>query len=309
MYVIESIYLCRVVDCNPREGLENLKSIVAFLVINQIKELPIASIRSVLENSDSEIRVGYLNDIDIEGLDISSRVKFVRLRPLPDLELQGVYKDFSESLFYQIVQLKWQLLETLFLQDFDIIIYSDLDVIWISNPVDALQRVFSQDSGVAVQIQSFTTDPSDPKLCMGFVAFRNVEASRSIVTACKEIHLESLKSNYLTGDDDVITKYYSDNNYTSKIRLLPQSTFPVGSLLNLFTTRPTFPGLGAPKPYIFHLNYVVGLQNKRLMLRVLGKKFKIKTQGLIFWRVLITVKYIRIIVSGVKKQLLFLLKF
>lgn len=285
-----------------------MKSVVAFLVINQIEELPIASIRSVLETSDSEIRVGYLNNDDIQGLDISSRVKFVQLRPLPDLDLQGVYKDFSESLFYQIVQLKWQLLETLFAQDFDIIIYSDLDVIWISDPIGALQRVFSQNSDIAVQIQSFTTDPSDPKLCMGFVAFRNIAASHSIVAACKEMHLQSLKLYSHTGDDDVITKYYSDNNYTSKIHLLPQSTFPVGSLLNLFTTRPVFPGLGAPRPYIFHLNYVVGLQNKRIMLRVLGKKFNIKTQGLTHWRFLVTVKHIRIMASGVKKQLLFLLK-
>ena len=285
-----------------------MKSVVAFLVINQIKELPIASIRSVLESSESEIRVGYLNKNDIQGLDISSRIEFVQLRPLPDLNLQGVYKDFSESLFYQIVQLKWQLLETLFATDFDIVIYSDLDVIWISDPIGALQRVFSQNSGVAVQIQSFTTDPSNPKLCMGFVAFRNVATSHNIVAACKEIHLQSLKSDSHTGDDDVITKYYSDNNYTSEIQLLPQTTFPVGSLLNLFITRPVFPGLTAPKPYIFHLNYVVGLQNKRIMLRVLGVKFKIKTRGLPHWRFLITVKHIRIMASGVKKQLLSLMK-
>ena len=90
-----------------------MKTVVTFLVINQIEELPVASIQSVLDNSESEIRVGYLNEQDINNLKISSRVQFIRLQPIPNLDLSGVYKDFSETLFYQIVQLKWQLIETL----------------------------------------------------------------------------------------------------------------------------------------------------------------------------------------------------
>lgn len=282
---------------------------VAFLVINQIAELPVASIRSVLNNSDSNIRVGYLNDQDIEGLALSPRIEFIRLNPLPNFDFYGVYKDFSESLFYQIVQLKWQLLEILLDSDFELIIYSDLDVIWLSNPVTSLENVFIQDSNVQVQIQSFTSDPSDPKLCMGFVAFRNSSSSREIVAACKKIHVDSLESDPKFGDDDAVTKFYSESKMTPKILLLPQSTFPVGSLLNLYSTRPIYPGLAAPKPFIFHVNYVVGLQNKRIMLRLLRRRFDFEISGLSHWILLLYMKRLRFIFSKAKKRLFFELKF
>jgi hypothetical protein len=282
-----------------------LRSIVAFLVINKIDELPIASIRSVLENSSAPIRVGYLNEQDIVGLNLSPRVEFIKLKPLPDIDLKGEYKDFSDSLFYQIVQLKWQLIETLFELDYECIIYTDLDVIWFSDPIPSLEAVFAQDSKVALQIQSFTSDPSNPKLCMGFVAFRNAEATHNIVSECKEIHVKSLKNYSKFGDDDAVTKYFVENNMTDQIRLLPQSTFPVGSLLNLYATVPIFPGLAAPTPYIFHLNYVVGLQNKRIMMRLLKKRMLVKTVGLNHWQVLLILKRLRFISSKIKKQKFF----
>jgi len=280
-----------------------LKTVVTFLVINQIEELPVASIQSVLDNSESEIRVGYLNEQDIYNLKISSRVQFIRLQPIPNLDLSGVYKDFSETLFYQIVQLKWQLIETLLDQEFDVVIYSDLDVIWVSNPVPSLLNVFTCDSEVAIQIQSFTTEPDNPRLCMGFVAFRNSLHTREIVSSCKQNHTEMIKVNSHVGDDDVITKYYVENNCVSKIRLLPQSTFPVGSFLNLYATRPIFPGLSSPKPYIFHLNYVVGLRNKRIMLRLFKRRFEFNTYGMKHWVILLAVKRLRFIFSLAAKQL------
>ena len=162
-----------------------------------------------------------------------------------------------------------------------------------------------QDSNVQVQIQSFTSDPSDPKLCMGFVAFRNSSATREIVAACKKIHVQSLEKNSKFGDDDAVTKFYIENKMTSKIFLLPQSTFPVGSLLNLHSTRPVYPGLAAPKPFIFHLNYVVGLQNKRIMLRLLNRRFDFEISGLNHWILLLYMKKLRIIFSKIKRKLFF----
>jgi hypothetical protein len=291
------------------ERLRILKTVVAFLVINQIEELPVVSIQSVLDNSETEIRVGYLNEQDVNHLKISPRVKFIKLQPIPSLVLSGAYKDFSETLFYQIVQLKWQLIETLLDHEFEVVVYSDLDVIWVSNPLPSLLNVFAHDSEVAIQIQSFTTEPDNPRLCMGFVAFRNSLHTREIVSTCKQIHTEMLKVNSHLGDDDVITRYYLENNCVSKIRLLPQSTFPVGSFLNLYATRPIFPGLSSPKPYIFHLNYVVGLQNKRIMLRLFSRKFELKTYGMRHWIILLAVKRLRFIFSLATKKLMALKKF
>ena len=282
-----------------------MKTIVAFLVINQIPELPRTSIRSVLENSNSDICVGYLNEEDIVGLDLSARISFQKLNALPNVDFSGSYRDFSENLFYQIVQMKWQLIEFLLSSQCELVIYSDLDVIWLRNPVTAIQESLKLNQNLSLLIQSFTSDPSKPKLCMGFVAFRNSDISRQIVADCKKLHSELILTNPQLGDDDVVTSYFVESSYDSQIQLLPQSTFPVGSLLNLYTTKPRFPGLSSPEPYIFHLNYVVGLQNKRLMLRLLKKHYSstIHTNGLSTWRFLLLLKQLRIILWKAKKRL------
>lgn len=281
-----------------------MKSVVSFLVINQIPELPKVAIQSVLECSDSDICIGYLNDEDIEGLDFSERVKFQRLAALPNQNLSGRYRDFSETLFYEIVQLKWQLLERMIKSDYELIIYSDLDVIWLRNPIPSIQRTFQSNHQISVLIQSFTSDPSEPRLCMGFIAFTNSESARHVVSDCKKLHLEMSQTNPQLGDDDVVTQYFVESENRLCMQLLPQTTFPVGSLLNLYTTRPLFPGLNAPEPYIFHLNYVVGLQNKRIMLRLLKKHYapRIHTYGLFSWRMLILLKRLRLISWKLKKK-------
>lgn len=282
-----------------------MKTIVAFLVINQIPELPTAAIQSVLDHSDANICVGYLNEEDIVGLDLSPRISFRKLSSTSNLEMSGSYRDFSENLFYQIVQLKWQLLDLLLSDEFETIIYSDLDVIWLQNPITSINTIFNLNEDTSVLIQSFTSDPSQPRLCMGFVAFKKSDFSKRLVRDCKALHSELILSDSKIGDDDVVTKYFMDSSNRSKIQSLPQSTFPVGSLLNLYTSRPRFPGLSAPKPYIFHLNYVVGLQNKRIMLRLLKRHYApmIHTKGLPAWRLLVLVKRLRII-SWKLKQIL-----
>lgn len=282
-----------------------MKTIVAFLVINQIPELPTAAIQSVLDHSDANICVGYLNEEDIVGLDLSPRIRFRKLSSTSNLEMSGSYRDFSENLFYQIVQLKWQLLDLLLSDEFETIIYSDLDVIWLQNPITSINTIFNLNEDTSVLIQSFTSDPSQPRLCMGFVAFKKSDFSKRLVRDCKVLHSELILSDSKIGDDDVVTKYFMESSNRSKIQSLPQSTFPVGSLLNLYTSRPRFPGLSAPKPYIFHLNYVVGLQNKRIMLRLLKRHYAptIHTKGLPAWRLLVLLKRLRII-SWKLKQIL-----
>lgn len=282
-----------------------MKTIVAFLVINQIPELPKAAIQSVLEHSDSDICVGYLNEQDIAGLDFSDRVSFQKLVALPNQVLNGKYRDFSENLFYQIVRLKWQLIETLLVSQYELVLYSDLDVIWLRNPIAPIQDALHSNSDVSLLIQSFTSDPSQPKLCMGFVAFRNCDVSRQIVAKCKNLHAEMILLSPQLGDDDVVTKYFVESGFNSQIQLLPQSTFPVGSLLNLYITKPRFPGLSSPEPYIFHLNYVVGLQNKRIMLRLLKRRFKLRIgiRGMPSWFLLLSLKRLRNNLWLIKRKL------
>jgi hypothetical protein len=242
---------------------------ICYLLINQIEELPNISISSALEATGSDIYVGFVREIDILKLPKSPRLHYIWLSQGEDsVQGNGGYSDFSSIEFYQIVQFKWRLFSEMLNLSFTHIIYSDFDIVWSRDPIPALLQSFETSKDLEIQIQSFTSDPNLPKLCMGFLAFRNSSEVRNLFKLCEEMHHDSIKVNPMKGDDEIITELFTSLNRPKYIRELPQSTFPVGSLLNLYITTPRMPGLKAPAPYIFHSNYVIGLENKRLMTRL-----------------------------------------
>jgi hypothetical protein len=103
---------------------------------------------------------------------------------------------------------------------------------------------------------------------MGFVAFRMGAYFDQLMNNASRMHSEMLKTNRRTGDDDVITEIYTSQIFPKEIQLLPQMTFPVGNLLNLFSKRDEFPGLKPFAPYIFHANFVVGIRRKLLITKI-----------------------------------------
>ena len=282
-------------------------SVIGFLVVNRNSDLPYLSILSALKNSDSNICIGFIREVDIIGLPSSSRISFVKLDP----EAVGIvaqeqkYMDFSTVEFYKIVQLKWQLLEKLIQTKYDYVFYSDFDVIWLKNPILEIIQSFKISDELHVMIQSFTTTPSEIRLCMGFVAFRNSQVSRDFLTAAKNLHSQLFLDNQRIGDDDVVTRIYRDANQPRWMRELPQATFPVGSLLNLFSKKNSFPGLSAPIPYIFHANYVVGLRNKRIIMYLILKRFSQIPISVTYFRfvTLVILKRFKYFIARKKKQL------
>ena len=236
-----------------------------------MEALPLIAITSAFERTKAEILIGYLNESDLPALPVNIRVQLIKLENTKELGLDnssGSYSDFSEDDFYRIVQLKWQLLQRVLELDFDFVIYSDTDIYWNIDPIDELSSVFNLRAEVSVQIQSFTDLLSHPKLCMGFVAFRNSEVTNEFLAECKQRHLSHSMSSGRIGDDDIVTQYYLENNFPQFIQELPQTTFPVGRMLNLYNVKSKYPGLPSPEPFIFHANYVVGLRNKIILMKI-----------------------------------------
>ena len=248
------------------------RTAVCLLVINRIVELPGLAVESILRNSQSDIYVGYINHDDVKDLPIDSRITYLNIgkqtfsnfEPSPD----SIYKDFSKKSFFILVQYKWTLLLRMLELDHEYIVYSDLDVIWVADAAKEIQNSFDQMKFSNVFIQNFTSSPFSPKLCMGFAGFRKTESVKDFLERASKVHSSELELNSHFGDDDVMTKLYIEDGLPISIQQLPQSTFPVGNLLNLYSSKLVFPGLTPPKPFIFHSNYVVGLRNKRLMSRL-----------------------------------------
>jgi len=273
--------------------------LVCLLVVNKIDDLPVIAVQSILEFSESDILIGYIDERDLQKLPKNSRISFVNLQSQDSQIRNGTnqpkyYSDWNDQNFYEIIKLKWELLIYALSLNYSFIIYSDIDVIWLSDAAQVIQATFKKRNYLNLQIQSFTYASSSPKLCMGFIALRSNEYSEQILLQAKKRHWAEAKNNPRVGDDEIITLLYEELGYPYQFLELPQFRFPVGEGLNLLK-KSRFPGLNMPTPYIFHANYVVGLRNKRLLLRLalsrkLRRKFKVRMS--IYWFFVLVLKQV-----------------
>lgn len=281
-----------------------LRGAVCFLVINQIDELPRASISSALLNSDLPVIVGYTSETDIAPLrDLP--VQFRKINQVQAPVKSGQYAAFDQDDFYRIVMNKWELLIQN-LPEFDYLIYSDIDVLWIRDAASEIKKIFKNLPEKQVVIQSFGDDEVLPNLCMGFVGFRNSSITLEFLSNAKRVHAEQIVANPRIGDDDIATEIFRQSKYTDWLHRLSSVYFPVGNTFNLFTTKPVFPGLNSPTPFIFHLNYVVGLDNKRLMLKILSKanpSWKIESKLSFSWRIRLKLRRFKFLAGSIRKSI------
>ena len=261
---------------------------VIFLVINHIPDLPELAINSVLRYSDSHIYIGTVGEIGRESLPKSNRISYIDLTQdaiaLGITTDKGQYESFEKDDFFSLVQLKWALLSKVSQESkCEFLIYNDIDVFWLRPLLPDLVAAFENSNGIEMMIQHFSWVPGQPQLCMGFVSFKTGIYFDHLISSASDLHAQMLRVNPRTGDDDVITELYRSNGFPAEIQLLPQTTFPVGNLLNLFSKRDEFPGLQPFKPYLFHANFVVGLRKKLLLTRIVFKLLNLRLSP-ITWR-------------------------
>ncbi len=254
----------------------SLTGAVCVLLVNRIPVMPRISIGSILATTSQPIYLGFVNPYDVEEFKDNPRVILVDLSEeyrMLDLYIDGhSYTGWTNDVFFRIVQLKWSLLNRVLQLDFDFVIYSDLDVIWQLDAYLEMSRSFMARPDISIQIQSFTRNLDQPRLCMGFVAFRNDVNSRDFIRESARRHRRELQIDPRVGDDDIATLLYNEYKFPTWVHELPQTTFPVGVSLNLFRGKPIFPGLISQEPFIFHANFVVGLRNKILLMKVFLNK-------------------------------------
>jgi hypothetical protein len=280
-------------------------SVVCLLVVNFMSDLPRIAVESILHSSDSNIVVGYLDERDISHLPKHDRIEYLLLDS-SRLKINGGsnYQDFDQDSFYSIVQLKWNLIDTLLRRPHGTLIYTDTDVCWVRNPVYTIENGFRTQPKTLAFVQSFTENIDEPRLCMGFAAFRVCQETISLVRICSDTHTEMARKLGRIGDDEVITEIYKLPEYQDRIKELPQSTFPLGNMINLYGRKQIFPGISSPKPYIFHANFVIGLRNKNLLLnRFLFHVRSVHFQMSFSQTILISVKALRLRLSRIRKKL------
>ena len=259
--------------------LKESKVCICFLVVNDVLELPKLAISSALATTDKSVQiyVGYIYKNDCASLPLDNRIQYLDLGNSSKYEINrefnGKYSAFDREEFYQIVQLKWSLIQKTLDEKFDFIVYSDTDVIWLKDPIMSIEKAFKKYEEIELFTQSDTRSIDYLVPCMGFVAIRNSKRMKLLIEECKELHELRRSSNKYIGDDEIMKEILEKYHQPEWFRELPQMTFPIGAMYGLFKRKLHFPNLLTPEPYIFHANYVNGLVNKRMLLRlVMGRK-------------------------------------
>ena len=248
-----------------------MNGVICYLLINKIPKLPSLAIESALQNTDSDIYVGYLNRSDLSDLPKDPRVHFIKLNEQALkknlMPKTSGYISFDKDFFFQLVQLKWDLFQSVLSEtEADFLVYLDLDVVVLRDLVSEFAKTFQTLPNVNILVQDFTHAPSVPRLCMGVFALRKNRSAVEFLNKCSVTHTENLSVNQRFGDDDVITQIYKETEFFDLFFLLPQQSFPVGNLFNLFLPFGALRGLRPETPFVFHANFVVGSQKKRLLL-------------------------------------------
>lgn len=241
-------------------------SAVVFLVVNDMGRLGNLAINSVLESTESKIFVGYVNLHDIVNLPVNDRICFLDLATSETVFGGSKYQNYSTELFFQVVSLKWELLEKVLLLDtFDTVIYSDLDVVWFMDVCQSIETLFSTYPWLQVAVQDNSSTIKSLNLCMGLFAIRKSEWSLQFIKGCRELHQRESSTRSKVGDDEIVTEMYKKSENAKNIFLLPQAVFPTGNLVGLSRMMDNYFGLRPPQFAIFHSNYVIGLHKKLLL--------------------------------------------
>jgi hypothetical protein len=276
---------------NRQIAIDHGEGTVALLAINAMREIGPVCLESILQNSDSRICIGYIKSEDIDFLPKDDRITYMDLsnqaRTL-GLDLSSTtYVDYTKSEFFKLVQLKWDLLlGCLKLENCRWVIYSDFDVIWLRDATKPIVDSFNKMGEIEIMIQNNSFDPSNRSLCMGFVGIRQSSKLIASLEDLKTRHRLALEKDPYIGDDGVISDFLLGGSSGINFLELPQGGFPTGNYANLLSRHNVFPGLSAPKPFIFHANYVIGERKKTLLLYLISKSTNDSTSLFGRWRVL-----------------------
>ena len=149
------------------------------------------------------------------------------------------------------------------------LIYSDLDVAWLRNPVPHLNEVHKK---YAFAFQSEAQSVCRKILCFGFLSIRSTIVSRYYIGILARNLKTSASSALYESDQEILNRLYQSSRYFHRaVYVLSESLFPNGLGYKLLAKDDEDTQLTQRlQPYIFHANFVVGLPKKRYLLQKYG---------------------------------------
>ncbi|MBR0846678.1 hypothetical protein JQ543_02895 [Bradyrhizobium diazoefficiens] len=187
---------------------------------------------------------------------------------LPDALLPSTQDDqyaaFGSCKFGDISWAKIALIRRL-IEQHEHLVYADLDIGWLRNPLPYLAEVASQ-YPLAFQTEGQPLFP--PVLCCGFMSVRRSERSVAFLDALLAQSGDPGDGSRFDDQDACNLIIARDPTWLKDIYLLPEALFVNG--LSFRTMRHELTPIdameGELRPFLFHANWTIGLDNKKKLL-------------------------------------------
>lgn len=177
-------------------------------------------------------------------------------------EKKEEYLTFKSLKWNSLMRKKYVLINNLLNENYDVVVYCDADVVFLNDPSKYILKV-SENFEFGAQSESLPEWPTS--YCAGFMFF--TQKSKKLVK--KLINIKSPHS-----DQFIFNKLISkDSKYFKKIFTLPESLFQNGLHYKGYTEDKIDFLLNKLKPFVFHANYVLGLENKLKLLKKISLWF------------------------------------
>jgi hypothetical protein len=174
------------------------------------------------------------------------------------------YAAFGSRKFSDISWAKIALIRRL-IEQHEHLVYADLDIGWLRNPLPYLIQVTSQ-YPIAFQTEGQPVFP--PVLCCGFMSVRRSERSIAFLDALLAQSGETGDGRRFDDQDACKLIIDRDPAWLKDIYLLPEALFVNGlGYRTMRHERTEFDGMeGELRPFLFHANWTIGRDNKQKLM-------------------------------------------
>jgi hypothetical protein len=170
------------------------------------------------------------------------------------------YSNYGTQGFNYITSIKWDVILKTLDKHYETVVYADCDLVFIADFSDYIK---SSSHIFACGIQSESSPSFPPNYCTGFMYF-----TRGAADFLKKLSTVNVAYAHKYNDQDVFNMIIKENPHVVKDLLaLPEALFQNGLLYQTHSGA-KFPELvGELRPYLFHANYVIGVENKINLLK------------------------------------------
>lgn len=237
---------------------------------NDLIEMFHNSVRSLRTAGFEGSVIAYTSNEDTDALEEICKNTDVEMKRI-SLDTASVpenYHNIGSKEFAFVSWHKFQIIKDA-LAEHELVIFSDCDIVYFRDPA-----AFIANAARAYPMggQSDCFDSFPQHICTGFLFFRREESVTQLLDHCFTVAIQNMQNGKFIGHDQQVFNLIFKNNgrFYASFCFLSEYYFPNGASYKNFSAEALDYSVSAGAPYLFHANYVVGLENKKRLLQHVG---------------------------------------